>query len=59
VGGVGASGMGAYHGFEGFRTFSHYKSIMEKATWLELWFLKTPPYKKWKLSIMRFLMEKL
>ena len=59
LGGVGASGMGAYHGFEGFRTFSHYKSIMEKGTWLEFWFLKSPPYKKWKLSIMRFLMEKL
>ncbi|NND69554.1 MAG: aldehyde dehydrogenase family protein, partial [Halioglobus sp.] len=26
-GGVGPSGMGAYHGFEGFKTFSHAKSI--------------------------------
>ncbi|MFV0276681.1 MAG: coniferyl aldehyde dehydrogenase [Parahaliea sp.] len=26
-GGVGASGMGAYHGHEGFKTFSHVKSI--------------------------------
>lgn len=27
-GGVGASGMGAYHGFDGFRTFSHAKSVL-------------------------------
>ncbi|MDP1678223.1 MAG: aldehyde dehydrogenase family protein [Bacteroidota bacterium] len=58
LGGVGSSGMGSYHGAEGFKTFSHYKSIMEKATWLEFWFLKTPPYKEWKLKILRLLLEK-
>ncbi|MGH6634365.1 MAG: coniferyl aldehyde dehydrogenase, partial [Sphingopyxis sp.] len=26
-GGIGASGMGSYHGFDGFKTFSHAKSI--------------------------------
>jgi coniferyl-aldehyde dehydrogenase len=30
-GGVGPSGMGAYHGEEGFRTFSHAKSIYRQA----------------------------
>lgn len=59
LGGVGASGMGQYHGKEGFRTFSHYKSIMEKPTWLEFWILKTPPYSEWKLKFLRFLMERL
>ncbi|MFZ4620795.1 MAG: aldehyde dehydrogenase family protein, partial [Bacteroidota bacterium] len=59
LGGVGSSGIGAYHGAEGFKTFSHFKSIMEKATWLEFWFLKTPPYKEWKLKILRLLIEKL
>ncbi len=29
-GGVGASGMGAYHGEAGFRTFSHARSVMEQ-----------------------------
>ncbi|WP_171132895.1 MULTISPECIES: hypothetical protein [unclassified Ruegeria] len=29
-GGVGASGMGAYHGKEGFDTFSHSKSVFEQ-----------------------------
>lgn len=59
LGGVGASGIGAYHGEEGFNTFSHFKSIMEKPTWLEFWFLKTPPYSEWKLKILRLLIEKL
>ena len=35
-GGVGESGMGCYHGEEGFRTFSHTKSICDKKTWLDL-----------------------
>ncbi len=35
-GGVGESGMGAYHGKTGFDTFSHLKSIVEKKTWLDL-----------------------
>ncbi len=35
-GGVGASGMGAYHGKVGFDTFSHCKSIVHKKTWLDL-----------------------
>ena len=35
-GGVGESGMGAYHGKTGFDTFSHTKSILDKKTWLDL-----------------------
>ena len=35
-GGVGESGMGAYHGKTGFNAFSHLKSIVDKATWLDL-----------------------
>lgn len=35
-GGFGESGMGAYHGEEGFRTFSHDKSIVDKKTWIDL-----------------------
>ncbi len=29
-GGVGESGMGAYHGESGFRTFSHKRSVLHK-----------------------------
>ncbi len=31
-GGVGESGMGSYHGKNGFDAFSHYKSVMDKKT---------------------------
>lgn len=35
-GGFGESGMGSYHGAEGFKTFSHQKSIVDKKTWIDL-----------------------
>ena len=44
-GGVGESGMGAYHGKVGFETFSHFKSICDKKTWLDLP-MRYQPYKK-------------
>ena len=44
-GGVGASGMGAYHGKFGFDTFSHKKSILDKKTWFDLP-LRYQPYNK-------------
>lgn len=44
-GGVGESGMGSYHGKEGFEAFSHYKSVMDKKTWLDLP-MRYQPYNK-------------
>lgn len=35
-GGVGESGMGAYHGKNSFMTFSHQKSVLEKKNWLDM-----------------------
>lgn len=35
-GGVGMSGMGSYHGKYGFDTFTHEKSTVDKANWLDL-----------------------
>ena len=35
-GGVGNSGMGSYHGKKSFETFSHTRSIVKKATWIDL-----------------------
>lgn len=35
-GGMGESGMGAYHGKRGFDTFTHYKSMVDKKLWLDL-----------------------
>lgn len=44
-GGFGESGMGSYHGKAGFDTFSHYKSIVDKKTWLDLP-MRYQPYRK-------------
>ncbi|GCB00250.1 aldehyde dehydrogenase family protein [Mycolicibacterium sp. NCC-Tsukiji] len=51
-GGVGPSGMGAYHGKYGFLEFSHCKSVMTKPTRPDLGKLIYPPYtdKAWKLA---------
>lgn len=52
-GGVGASGMGHYHGHYSFLAFSHQKSVVRTPTWIDLP-LKYPPFKyfKWIKKIM-------
>ena len=53
-GGVGASGMGAYHGKASFDTFTHYKSIIKKSNLLDIRF-RYAPYAgklKWLKKIM-------
>ncbi|MEX2326492.1 MAG: coniferyl aldehyde dehydrogenase, partial [Pseudomonadales bacterium] len=46
-GGVGPSGMGAYHGYDGFKTFSHGKAIYTQSkTVSKLAAAMRPPYKK-------------
>jgi len=44
-GGIGASGMGYYHGFEGFKTFSHARAVYRqtKMNMMELGGMM-PPY---------------
>jgi aldehyde dehydrogenase (NAD+) len=51
-GGVGESGIGSYHGEHGFKTFSHYKSILDKPTWLEA-NLKYYPHNPFKVKLMK------
>ena len=51
-GGVGESGMGAYHGKRGFDTFSHLKSVLEKPTKPDPPLLY-PPYKKVRERLLR------
>ncbi len=56
-GGVGHSGMGAYHGKRSFDTFSHKKSVLKKANWLDIP-LRYAPYKnklKWLKKILNWL----
>ena len=54
-GGVGASGMGAYHGKTSFKTFTHYKSVLIKPTWLDpsIFF---PPYTPRFIRLVKWLM---
>jgi aldehyde dehydrogenase (NAD+) len=51
-GGVGASGMGAYHGRWGFEEFSHRKSVLTKPTRPDISSFVYPPYtdRAWKLA---------
>ncbi len=51
-GGVGNSGMGSYHGYEGFKTFSHFKSILKKTNWPDL-FVRYQPYSKHTQKIVK------
>ncbi len=55
-GGVGESGMGAYHGKAGFDCFSHYKSIVDKKTWLDLP-MRYQPYNKWNDRLIRMFLR--
>jgi len=57
-GGVGDSGIGSYHGEAGFKTFSHFKSILEKGTSLETP-LKYYPHTAQKLKWAKRIMGKL
>ena len=41
-GGVGPSGMGAYHGIEGFRAFSHAKGVFDQGRWNASKLLRAP-----------------
>lgn len=54
-GGVGESGMGGYHGKASFDTFSHKKSILTKANWLDLP-VRYPPYKKYGVDVLKLFM---
>jgi acyl-CoA reductase-like NAD-dependent aldehyde dehydrogenase len=56
-GGVGSSGMGAYHGVFSFETFSHKRSVMVRSLWPDL-ILRYPPYKlalKWFKILLRYM----
>ncbi|WPO98251.1 aldehyde dehydrogenase family protein [Pseudomonas sp. HR96] len=41
-GGIGASGMGAYHGIEGFRSMSHAKGVFVQGRWSLPTLLRAP-----------------
>ena len=51
-GGVGASGMGSYHGKRGYEAFTHEKSIVNKMTWMDLP-LRYQPYRELSEKLVR------
>lgn len=52
-GGVGDSGMGAYHGYYGFETFTHAKTVLHKGHFINLpW--RYPPFKDKYLPLLKF-----
>jgi acyl-CoA reductase-like NAD-dependent aldehyde dehydrogenase len=53
-GGIGESGIGAYHGRQSFETFSHRKSVFSRANWPDLK-LRYPPYKNTLVWIKRLM----
>jgi aldehyde dehydrogenase (NAD+)/coniferyl-aldehyde dehydrogenase len=55
-GGVGASGMGAYHGKEGFRTFSQMKPVLEQSRFNARGWV-SPPYGRRFAALMRVMMR--
>lgn len=55
-GGVGESGIGAYHGKTSFKIFSHYKSILKQKSWFDLP-LRYPPFPKNILKWLKLLLR--
>lgn len=56
-GGTGSSGMGRYHGFAGFETFSLKKSVLVQGRFSSAQLLR-PPYGAWSERAIRFLLRK-
>lgn len=55
-GGMGASGMGRYHGRWSFDTFSHEKGVLRKATWPDFP-VRYPPFADWKRRLARLVLR--
>ena len=53
-GGVGPSGMGRYHGFDGFETFSKKKGVFLQSRWTPLSLLR-PPYGATARRMLKFI----
>lgn len=56
-GGVGPSGLGNYHGFFGFKAFSHEKALLRQSWLGRLLRVIYPPYTPFKLKLIRLLIR--
>jgi coniferyl-aldehyde dehydrogenase len=52
-GGIGASGIGAYHGIEGFRAFSHAKGVLDQGRW-NAGVLLRPPFGRFANVLLKW-----
>jgi aldehyde dehydrogenase (NAD+) len=55
-GGVGTSGIGSYHGQKSFDTFTHYKSLYQQGSVVDIP-LRYPPYNEKKLNWLKFFLR--
>lgn len=55
-GGVGYSGMGSYHGRKSFECFTHEKSILDKATWIDVP-MRYQPHAESKWALIKWLLK--
>ncbi|MBA2403164.1 MAG: aldehyde dehydrogenase, partial [Bdellovibrionales bacterium] len=55
-GGVGTSGIGSYHGQKSFDTFTHYKSLYQQGTLVDIP-LRYPPYNEQKMNWIKFFLR--
>ncbi|GLT15393.1 coniferyl aldehyde dehydrogenase [Vibrio algivorus] len=56
-GGIGGSGMGHYHGYEGFLTFSKMRPVFYQANFSFIKFM-APPYGKFATRVMNFIVKR-
>jgi coniferyl-aldehyde dehydrogenase len=56
-GGVGASGMGHYHGREGFDTFSKLRPVFEQGPLSLVQLFLQPPYSRWSRRLIDFMIQ--
>jgi aldehyde dehydrogenase (NAD+) len=55
-GGVGTSGIGSYHGQKSFDTFTHYKSLYQQGSLVDIP-LRYPPYNEQKMNWLKFFLR--
>ncbi len=55
-GGVGESGMGSYHGYKSFETFSHMRSLVRQSKWIDLP-IRYRPYRDRWFKLLKKLMR--
>ncbi|NLA95773.1 MAG: aldehyde dehydrogenase [Clostridiaceae bacterium] len=55
-GGVGESGMGSYHGYKSFETFSHMRSLVRQSKWIDLP-IRYRPYRDHWFKLLKKLMR--